>query len=687
MLMFALALFILLAGSLPWVAVFRLMNKSSWLMALYLICSANVTLTLYIANSFYLLNWGWFVLAIHICIGGLGWWIWKRAGQPSLWQPFDGWREKINLQWIRREPALALLTLGITLSYTFAFVQIILVPQNNMDSLSTHLSRIVFWYQHGSFFPWPTFAFNQVSYPVNAQLQTYWTLLFLNNDLLVGSVQWLAVLVSSVGVLGMARIFGYNPRQSAFAALLFLSFPLVALQSTTTQTDLVTVAFFIPAVYFLIVGMRDRRYSPLLLSAISVGLGIGVKKSYFILLPILGILVVLSLLQFGKRSLKQLVLWSLSLVVGVAFLGAYGYVVNLKYFGGLFGSPTYINDLIETPQVETEAPKVMPSLIPLTEHPTSSSVRGRDDSTSGRDVLLELVYNVPRLFYQALDTSGLPGPLDGYVHKAKMVVARSFFHWIGFDEIEGTAYTASGHRFSFTPKNVNEESYAWYGPLSVLLILPALIYGIWRGLRERFYLLAAPGIAFFIFLPLEILFRPGWDPFQGRYFAPLVALCAPLMAMWFKEKGYATYEWLIGGLAVIVVVVTFLYNPSKPTLGKYVDDRQAWGTDRIFVQTIQRKNERQMYYMVEEYVPADSTLGYYIPFFIMDYPLFGEHLNRRLVPIQNLSVITNAKKLRALGIDYLLIPKRGVEYPVPAEEYQILAKITGWKLYVYVPPR
>ncbi|MCK7481594.1 MAG: hypothetical protein M0C28_33750 [Candidatus Moduliflexus flocculans] len=174
---------------------------------------------------------------------------------------------------------------------------------------------------------------------------------------------------------------------------------------------------------------------------------------------------------------------------------------------------------------------------------------------------MELVYNTPRLLYQSLDTSGLPRPLDGYAHKVKMQVVRAFFQLIGFEEIEGTAYTASGHTFSFTDKNINEESHAWYGPLSFLLILPALVVsGTAPGLAgSRSLLLLGSGIALLVFLPLEIILRPGWDPFQGRYFAPLVALCAPLMAVLVQEKGTVVYEWLIGGLAMVILAVTLLY--------------------------------------------------------------------------------------------------------------------------------
>lgn len=682
MLIYSLALFVLLGSSLPWVAMAKPMNKSAWLMTWYLIASANVILTCYIANSFYLLNRQWVILAIHTLIGGLGWLLWNLARKPSLGLSLPALSIKSLAQGMRHEPVLALLTLSMSIAYAFALVQVIFIPQNNIDSLSTYLSRMGFWLQHGSFFPWPTIMLNQIWYPVNAQLQSYWTILFLGSDRLAGSSQWLAALISAVGVFSLARFWGYNSRQSSFAALVYLGFPLIVLQSTTTQTDLTTVAFFIPAVYFLILGIREGRVSLLTLSAIGAGLGIGVKKSYFLLLPVLAVIALLAMLEFRGRSWKLLLIWSINLVAGIALLGSYIYISNWHYLGNPFGSPTYIDSLLDTNQGYIAPRKVM--LRPTSSLSNESSSMTARVEPPSRDFLLEVVYNVPRLFYQALDTSGLPRPLDGYAHKVKMRLIKPVFQFIGFDEIEGTAYTAPGHVFSFSDKNINEESHAWYGPLSVLLLFPALIIGAWRGIKFRSYLMSSPLISALIFLPMEIILRPGWDPFQGRYFAPLVALGAPLMAMWFKEKGNAVREWLISVLAVVIVTVTLLYNPSKPTLGKYADDFHVWNNDRIFIQTIQRKNNRNVYYMVEKFVPANSTLGYYIPFFFLDYPLFGEKLNRQLVPINSPFLVSDTQWLRVQGVKYLLLPK-GEEYPIPDPEYHLIGKVSGWGLYEYSP--
>jgi hypothetical protein len=187
-----------------------------------------------------------------------------------------------------------------------------------------------------------------------------------------------------------------------------------------------------------------------------------------------------------------------------------------------------------------------------------------------------------------------------------------------------------------------------------------------------------------IFLPMEITLRPGWDPYQGRYFVPLVALGAPLMAMFFREKGSGVHEWLVSLFAVLILGVTLLYNPAKPTLGKYADDFHVWNNDRIFIQTIQGNNDRGMYYLVERKVPEKGTLGYYVPSFFLDYPLFGENLERRLVPMVAPSQVSDFQWLRDQGIDYLLMPGQD-GFPSPPPGYEIDGRYKKWVLYAYMP--
>ena len=647
--MIILATILLLSGSLVWTAFFRPPNKPAYLLTLYVLSVANVVLTGYIANTFRLLSNQWMVVGIHASIAGLGWAVWQHNGKPSLWGPFVNWEKEFTpKKWIGRLPALTILALGLGLLYSFGIVLLTTVPQNNLDSLSTHLSRIGFWLQHGSFYPWPTPRLFQVIYPVNAQLQTYWTVLFLHNDLLVGIVQWLAAVASGIGVFGLARLLGSGRRASAYAALIYMGFPLVILQSTTTQNDLVTTALFVPAVYFVILGIKSNHNHMLTLSAISAGLGLGTKQTYFFLLPGLGILAILIVVDSKKRRYSQIVHWGISLILSFALFGSYMYVVNWQSYGNPFGPPEAVDEL------------------------SYGDINFR--TISGK-----LGFNIPRLFYQSLDTVGLPRPLDGYAQKVKQKIAVNVSQLLRIN-IEGEQYTASGHKFSFADKNIGEESYAWFGPLSILLLLPATILETWLGLKKRQYLKLGIVLCGLIFLVIEIIFRPGWDPYQGRYFAPIIAINAPFIAIWFGKHKSTVGAWIAVIMTLTIAFTAALYNPAKPVFGKYADEIGIWKNDRIFLQTLQRKKERAMQYMVANNVPLNTTLAYYAPYYILDYPLFGKNFTRKVIPVYPLDEISNNAWMQGNGIQYLLIANNQ-QNPAISNDYELIKELPDWSLY------
>ncbi|RMD66205.1 phospholipid carrier-dependent glycosyltransferase, partial [Candidatus Parcubacteria bacterium] len=370
-----------------------------------------------------------------------------------------------------------------------------------MDALSTHLARVGHWLQNATFLPWSTPRTWQVIYPYNAQLVVIWPVLFLQNDLLVGFPQWFSALVSAVAVAGIAMELGASQRAALYAALTFLTFPLIVLQSSTAQTDLIVMAPFVMAVYFLLRGFRQRRMAFLVLSALALGLGIGVKQTFFFLLPSLGVILLVSWRHYHATN-RALLMWLTCSLVATLVLGTMSYAVNWATFGHPLGPPQIVAESSGKLQAE--------------------------------DILPKIGYNALRLFYQSLDTSGLPRPVDGYAHKAKMRLFQWLFRITGW-QVEGDRYTFPAHPFSLASKNQAEESHAWYGPLSALLLYPAMLYALWTGLRGR-RLQAAFPMAFALFAIVEILARPGWDPYQGRYFASVFALNAPLVAVFFEDS-------------------------------------------------------------------------------------------------------------------------------------------------------
>ena len=673
--MILIASFLLIAGSLFWAATFRLTNKTAYLLAVYLLNAANIILTTYIANTFLALNRQSIVLAIHFFILLIGWGVWQRLEKPKSFTPFSDGRSEVNavLTWLKENPVISAFLIGISAVYLFGFAQVLFIPQNSMDGLSTYLSRVGFWLQNGSFFPWETNAIGQIVYPVNAQLPIFWTALFTGGDQLAGMIQWVAVLVSGLSVFGLSQVIGYTRQQAAFAGLVYLSLPIVVLQSTTVQTDMLTAVYFIMAMYFLAVGLKENKNSYLILFSISSGLGVGTKKSFLILLPVLALSGILLVIAYKRSLYKKLSFLLISSLIGITVFGAYLYIMNWHFYGSPVGND-YVNQVLQWAPGESPVIRARSS---ATAHPSATG--NADGSDHPSRLVEELEYNIPRILYQFIDVSGLPRPLSGHAHKAKAAVARAIFDVVGFEEIEGNTQTAAGHSFDFSDKNDATENAAWYGPLGFLLVLPAMLVGFRAGIQEKNALKLLPLLGFLIFLPLEVILRPGWDPYQGRYFAPIIALNASLLGEIIKPKKGVFLKWSIVMSALLFAGVSILYNPAKPTLGKFADEFHIWTNDRVFVQTIQRRKERELYVMVEEFVEPEAVLAYQIDNYLLNYPLFGKNFSRTLIPVRHAEQLQDIQWAKENGIDYLLIE---VTKPVVIpDEYRVVDDVRLWQLY------
>lgn len=641
---------LVLTASLLFGAALGVRGRVAYLLALYLLSLANIILTGYALGLFYLLNNPAAMLGVHAAILGCAYLVWKRRGAPALWGPFaQGWRGfswPLAWQTVRHNPDVTLLAVGMGFFYLFSFVLGVTVPPNNYDSLSTHLARVGYWLQLGSYLPWPTPSLTQVIYPLNAQIPIAWSILFTGADRFVAIWQWLAALSCGLSAFGITRLLGHSIRPALMVALITLGFPLLVLQSSTPQTDLVTAAMYAAAVYLLFLGIEKRHLPALALMALAVGLGAGTKKSFLLLMPGLFLLAGLVTWQRGRDLLKQI--WRQA-AVGLALvvlLGSSYFFINLRTFGQPLGPQGYLTVLFGDTGI--------------------ASLTGRT------------LRNTPRLVYQALDPSGLPRPFGGYTHKIKARITRPLVEAVGF-QIEGTDFTAPGHNFNLDEETVNEESNAWYGPLSVIFLLPALGYALVRGIRQRNPMQIGLVVTFLLFFPLGAAVRPGWDPYQGRYFAPLFVTAAPLMAVWFERNRPRAVAWLAAALALIVAGYTLFYNPAKPTLGKWADDIGVWQKDRIFLMTVQHKKDREMQSMVARQVPEDATLGTVYNVNFTDYILFGPHFTRRIVPVFPYENLGSIPWLDAQGIQYLLVRDGLGLFPPP--EYTRIDQVEGWLLY------
>ncbi|PWR10002.1 hypothetical protein DKT68_10420 [Micromonospora acroterricola] len=134
----------------------------------------------------------------------------------------------------------------------------LLAAPNNFDSQTYHLPKVEHWVAQGDLDFWPTAIHRQVTIPPGAEYLLLHLRLLTGGDHLHNLVQWAA----GVGcLLVAARItaqLGGSRRAQLITAFVLTSTPMVALQATSTQTDLVCAAWVACAATLVLDGMRRR---------------------------------------------------------------------------------------------------------------------------------------------------------------------------------------------------------------------------------------------------------------------------------------------------------------------------------------------------------------------------------------------------------------------------------------------
>jgi hypothetical protein len=514
---------------------------------------------------------------------------WKKLGkQNSGW--WQGWNLTVSsaqemLQWLKAFPEIVLLAIGVCLLYLFGAGRIMVVPPNNSDSMTYHLSRVGYWMQYGSYYPWATANIRQTVFPMNVELGFLWTILGWGTDQLSPFVQWTSAFVVVLSIYGVVRLMGYSRAASATVGLLFLTLTQPLLQSTTTQNDLTTAALWSSVTFFYFLGMKDGRKDDFILSAIAFGLSLGAKSTSLIILPVWGIFVLMTYF-WGKRRMRvRIRQWVIVAAVSTLLLGSYIYLQNYIAYGSLLGPP-------------------------------DNTERVTGENGAGVIFRLELLRdNSARYFYQLVDFSPLPNSMADPLNNVKQEVFGFVFDLLHLPVDNAATYAAGREPFQLIYFNKVNEDYSWFGPLMIFQMIALMGMAItWRKNRE-WWLRLAPLMFFGGFLVLHSAAQL-WTVAKGRYYILPVALSFPAFAYvlsfkWGKVERFARMFMIVVGLlsAYIVVVGKWDRRMTSELLSLH---RRAPAWENIVA-----------YKYVSRSIPNGSIglIANYGNF--RDYPLFG----------------------------------------------------------------
>jgi 4-amino-4-deoxy-L-arabinose transferase-like glycosyltransferase len=587
---------LVLFGAIFLLSQLDLRDRAGYLIAIFIFAYANIVLVLQLAGLFSLID-KVPVLFLQFLITAILVVIWFRNDRPNLLGPFWGinWREYLSRETLLQSlkfPWVHALALGVGFVYIKHVQTILSIHPSTADSLTYHLSKVGYWLQYQSFYPWTTANLRQTIFPMNAELGLLWSTLWWGNDQLTGFVQWLTVPAIMLSLYGLVRLMGYSRLQGGLVALLWATLPQVMYQSISTQNDLVVASFWAGAVYFLFAGLHKKSEVYVSISGVGLGLAIGAKSTSLMMLPTLVVIIMLVVWLHRKSpNIFQFVFrWGIATLLSVMAFGSYIYIQNMVAFGHPLGPKDYTSSLIGT----------------------------KEDDT----VILHLNLlrdNTARYLYQLVDFSPLPEPLPEALNPVRKAVFSSLYDQIGINVTNPT--TIYREDFDLDYVNPMGENASWFGPLMVILI-PSIIFQLFQGVQKKDALRIALALFAIGFLATNSAAQ-AWTPAKGRYYMIAVTLAFPLLAG-VLDTSQSWRRWLsalpvILGLAVLMTV-------SGKTTSRALDWTRIVEGERIPAPI---QNEL-LYRFVLESVPDSTSIGVVGYADLRDYPLFGEHFTRQV---------------------------------------------------------
>jgi hypothetical protein len=599
-------------------AAARLPDLAATLLVAYLSFVANVGIVTLALSPLHEVTRGGLAVAEVVLLAGAfaGWWYRGRPGLPLA-------AARAAMHEATFDPVTALFMLVVALLLGYELVLGLTMPPNNSDSLAYHLPKAAAWAQHGGIY-WipdaPTIRMNAFQ-PLAGQ-QLLFLFVATGTSALLAIPQFLAEIAILVAIYGSARRLGFAVRPAVCSALLFATFSIVALEATTAQNDLVAAS--LPAVAACLLLGRSGLLEPAF-AGIAAGLGLGVKLTTALVLPILVLLAVVR----GRKPLAMAIAGG---VVGFVSIGMWGYVLNEVHTGALLGAGTG--------PIQYRAPPSYPGSVANAFY----LVYGMMDLSvlSNRVIyalaLAGVVIGLGAAAWATLRGTSLRRTLGDSVGVATPFLSPLLV--LGGAAV--VAFVAGVWGFPIRgpegilgplKENLNlrytrfaAENYSAFGPLGIVALLGATALTVWayvaRRTDARHLVLAAALPAFLILISLQTR----WNPFLLRFFVVPAVLAAPLLARLFRRQSTAAAYVVVAALTAGLTITHALTKPLQSPLGA------PWHLTQVEALNLNSRHELdQALPAFEARVPDNACIGAILGDSEPSFLLFGPRLKRRVV--------------------------------------------------------
>tara|TARA_B100000809_G_scaffold116172_2_gene114343 strand:+ start:5670 stop:7571 length:1902 start_codon:yes stop_codon:yes gene_type:complete len=468
------------------------------------------------------------------------------------------------------------------------FLQGLIYPTNNWDSMAYHMARIIHWIQNESLSNFRTPVYAQLISPPFAEVLILNVNLLFGNDYFSNSVQLLYLVGSGAGISLIGRELGLNRLSQVLSVFILICIPEVVLLGSSTHVELVLSFFMISSIYFMILTIRRNSFICFFFLGISLGLSAATKSTVYVY--ILPFLIGWIITYFYKViSKKGQIKWSYFLVV-IFFFGSINsghYTRNYKLTNSIIG----FNEVFDSYYVNEEHSFKM----------MVSSVIKNISNQFGIPKIAPIIYIAAEKAHNLMS-------LD--VNNPKI----------------------SSHKFDIDPLATHENNGA--NPFYMILILLSLLYFlIFFKRQNRRIIFYALGISLSFLL---FCFYLKWSPFVKLHVPFLVLYSLVLAHFIISVFKFKLIRLIVISGFVLNAILILLFNYSRPfiTLSPYTSEIKITDerTKKYFSRFLEHHDD---FIKVKSLLNLNrfKNIGLMFGEYNLEYPLFTDSYSNDIKPI------------------------------------------------------
>ncbi|MBQ3819641.1 hypothetical protein II810_04260 [bacterium] len=322
-----------------------ILNKEKNILGLiytFIFAFANIILTMEVLSLFSAIEQK-NVLLCNILIFTLSLILWFKNGKPLAAVDIKNFCKKFWTA-INLDKSLMILSVCFLVFILSSIFMCIVFPVVSSDAGAYHVLRSLFWIGNKNLSHFPIADLRNLYLPINSELIYTWIFLFLKKEVFISFPSFFGYIISIISVYKILDMMKYSMRKKLWVIYILSSFAFVCVQASSTETDIINAGLVTSSIYMFLYGIKNKKEIPVIISALSYAIAIGVKTPSIFTIPMIALgFGIFAYKKLGKKDFYKPLLRFLAYgFVFFIIFSAYNYVQNYLEVGNIAGNKAFL---------------------------------------------------------------------------------------------------------------------------------------------------------------------------------------------------------------------------------------------------------------------------------------------------------------------------------------------------------